>query len=249
MIRRRPRPAFGLLPAAAALVVMAITGALGAWQAGKARVKDDVETRQARARDAAEVTVPTAFVDPLSVDGARMVARGEFLPDATVYWDNRFAGKTAGIAVITPLKLAGSAKVVLVDRGIHVPGADRTRLPAFTPAPGSVEVRGRAYLAPQRTLELAETVDAGRLWQNLTPEKFARRFGMDVHGFILREGGPPAAGAGLVRAPDRPPPPREAGMTADKHRGYALQWFSLAALTAVLFVWFTFFEHVRPDTA
>ncbi|MFN0159612.1 MAG: SURF1 family protein [Burkholderiales bacterium] len=248
MIRRRVRPAFRLLPAAAALAVIATTGALGTWQAGKARAKDEIEVRQAKVRDAAEVSVPAVALDPLAVDGARVVARGEFLPDATVYWDNRFAGKTAGIAVITPLKLAGSAKVVLVDRGVHVP-ADRARLPAFAPAPGSVEVRGRAYLAPQRTLELAGAVDAGRLWQNLTPEKFAQRFSMDVHGFILREGGPPPAGAGLVRAPDRAPAPREAGMTADKHRGYALQWFSLAALTAVLFVWFTFFEHVQPDAA
>lgn len=33
-----------------------------------------------------------------------------------------------------------------------------------------------------------------------------------------------------------------AGMTAAKHRGYAFQWYSLAALTALLFVIFTFFE-------
>jgi cytochrome oxidase assembly protein ShyY1 len=247
MIRRRARPALRVAPTTAAVAVLALTLAAGAWQAGKARDKSALEARQAAVRDAAEMAVPAGPIEPAVVDGARMVARGEFLSPRTVYWDNRFAGKVAGIAVVTPLKLAGTARVLLVDRGIYVPGADRARLPEFAAPAGVVEVRGRAYLAPARTLELADSADGARLWQNLTPAKFTARTGLEAHGFLLREAGP--APAGLLRAPDQPAPVRASGMTADKHRGYAFQWFSLAALTLGLFAFFTFFEHVKPDAA
>jgi surfeit locus 1 family protein len=32
----------------------------------------------------------------------------------------------------------------------------------------------------------------------------------------------------------------------DTHRGYAFQWFSLAATTAGLYLYFTFFRKARP---
>ena len=40
-------------------------------------------------------------------------------------------------------------------------------------------------------------------------------------------------------------PATNPGMTAAKHRGYAFQWYGLAALTAVLFLFFTFVERSR----
>ena len=132
-------------------------------------------------------------------------------------------------------------KLILVDRGLVQPGNDRLKMPVVPTPAGTVEIRGRAYIAPQRTLELKENTDAGSLWQNLTPEKFAARSGLAVQPFILRQVSD-SGGEGLIRAPDVPPA-TEAGMTAAKHRGYAFQWFSLAALLTGLYVWF---QVIRP---
>jgi cytochrome oxidase assembly protein ShyY1 len=148
------------------------------------------------------------------------------------------------MAVITPLRPAGGGRIILIDRGIVQPAADRSSLPTVITPVGAVEIRGRAYIAPRRTLELKENTDAGKLWQNLTPEKFAGRTGMQVHPFILRQHGDGAA-EGLIRAPDLAPA-AETGMTAAKHRGYAFQWYSLALLTFILFLFFTFFRHDKP---
>jgi len=131
--------------------------------------------------------------------------------------------------------------VVLVDRGVAAPEADRSRLPVIATPSGEVEVRGRAYLAPRHTLELKPDADSGSLWQNLTPEKFSQASGLRAHAFLLRQTDG-AAPAGLIRAPEAAPI-AESGMTAAKHRGYAFQWYSLCALTAVLWVFFTFFRH------
>lgn len=244
MIRRRERPVFHVLPALAAAAMVAVGVAAGTWQAGRAVEKDEIEARAAARRDAAEIRVGGDELDARVVDGRLIAARGEFLASETVYWDNQFAGRQAGIAVVTPLRLAGSRRVLLVDRGVFVPGADRTVLPVFSAAAGEVEVRGRAYVAPRRTLELKAGADSGRLWQNLTPEKFVERTGIPTHSFMLRQLDG-AAPEGLVRAPDRPP--GESGMTAAKHRGYAFQWYGLALLAAALFLFFTFFHNDKPS--
>lgn len=245
MIRLRQRPRFSPLPTLAAAALAALAFAAGQWQSGRAAQKDVIEARQAATREAVEVSLSPAPVESAAIDGRRVVARGAFMPEATVFWDNRFAGRVAGMAVVTPLVIEGGRRVVLVDRGLVVPGADRTRLPAIATPAGTVEIRGRAYLAPERTLELSDHVDAGALWQNLTPGKFARRSGFEVQPFVLRQDGGPG-GEGLRRAPDVPST-ADTGMTAAKHRGYAFQWYSLAALVAVLFVLFTFFQHDKPS--
>ena len=246
MISLRQRPAVHALPLIMAVVLMLLTSWLGHWQASRAAEKDLIESRQGSQRDADELEVTGDVVDASALDGRRIVARGEFVGAATVYWDNRFVGRVAGMAVITPLRIAGSRKVILVDRGIVVPGADRTKLPVIATPSGPVAVRGRAYIAPRRTLELTKSVDEGGVWQNLTPEKFTARTGIEAHGFVLRLALEGAPDDGLKRVPDVVSS-ASAGMTAAKHRGYAFQWYALSALVAVLFVFFTFFQYDKPS--
>ena len=241
MPRLRVRPAWRVIPALAAVCAIALTGALGAWQSGRALEKDAVESRQARQGAVAEVEVSGAILDAAGLDGAHVVVHGEFVPERTVFWDNRFAGRVAGMAVVTPLRIAGSPTLVLVDRGVVVPGAQRSVLPVVSTPVGRVEIRGRATLAPRHTLELKDNADAGALWQNLTPEKFAARTGLPVQGFILRQAGEGRSAEGLLRGPDLPA--AVIGMTAAKHRGYAFQWYALCALVAGLLIFFTFFEY------
>ena len=42
--------------------------------------------------------------------------------------------------------------------------------------------------------------------------------------------------------------PARVGMTVDKHRGYALQWYAMAALTAGLWGYFAIFRR-REDAS
>jgi cytochrome oxidase assembly protein ShyY1 len=256
MFRLRVRPKIAPVPALAALAMVALTVSLGNWQSGRALEKDVIETRHAGTRDAAELAVGQGQVTAEDVDGRRVIVRGEYLAGRTVYWDNQIVNRTPGFAVVSALRLAGGEQVVLIDRGLlPASGADRSRLPVLPAAAGEVTIHGRAYLAPKRTLELNDHADQGSLqgssqvvlWQNLNPAKFAAATGLKVHGFILRESGP--APAGLLRAADnsaRDTAPAESGMTAAKHRGYAFQWYSLAALTALLFLLFTFMTNDDP---
>jgi len=252
MLRLRPRPKLFPIPAFATLLVFVLGISLGNWQTRRALEKDLIEGRHEQTRDAAELAVAADPVTLEQVDGRRVVLRGEFMPALSIYWDNQIVNHVPGFAIIVPLKLAGTDKVVLVDRGLLTASGDRAHLAAVPVPPGTVEVHGRAYFPPRRTLELKSGADQGQVWQNVTPAKFAQVYRLQAHDFILRETGP--APAGLMRMADNagllggmsagtPGAAAEAGMTAAKHRGYAFQWYSLAALTLLLFLLFTFMTY------
>jgi surfeit locus 1 family protein len=66
------------------------------------------------------------------------------------------------------------------------------------------------------------------VWQNLRLDRYRAWSKLELQPIVIQQTND--AGDGLVREWDR----LDAG--ADRHRGYALQWFSLAALAVVLYV-------------
>jgi cytochrome oxidase assembly protein ShyY1 len=116
---------------------------------------------------------------------------------------------------------------VLVDRG-WIEAGDRSKLPDV-PTPESVRtIEGVAVVPGTRFLELAPEADSGRLRQNLVVSREEKRLGLSLQPFVIEQTSD--ARDGLVRAWDRP----DTGV--DRHRSYALQWYSFAALAAVLYV-------------
>ena len=72
----------------------------------------------------------------------------------------------------------------------------------------------------------ADTV-TGNVWQNLDLERYRHRAGIEILPVVVLA---ESAGAGLAPVRERP----DAGV--EKHREYALTWFSLAALATVLWL-------------
>jgi surfeit locus 1 family protein len=66
------------------------------------------------------------------------------------------------------------------------------------------------------------------VWQNVEEATFAVWSGLKLEPYVLEQHSPLADGLA------RNWPRADAGV--DKHESYALQWYSLAALSAVLFV-------------
>lgn len=220
------------LAAGVAGVVLATS--LGNWQT---RRGDDKAARQAE-WDAALARAPADVAD---ADDAAAVAarlprrvqmRGRLVTEATVYIDNRIVDGVAGYQVVTPLALGDRAPWVLVNRGWAPRNmADRTQLPAAPVADAPLRIEGIAVANVPRALELGER--GGTLlgiWQNLDFEAYERASGRAVARFVVQQDND--TGDGLRRAWPRP----DAGV--DKHRGYAFQWYALAALIAGLTLFF-----------
>lgn len=219
---------------AAGVAGIALTVSLGNWQT---RRGDEKAARQA-AWDGAAARAPGSVAnveDIARIAGQlpqRVQASGVLMVDATVYIDNRLVDGVAGFQVVTPLAVGEGLPWILVNRGWAPRNmADRTQLPAAPVAAGPLHIEGLAVAQVPRALELGEK--GGRLrdiWQNLDFDAYEQASGHRVARFVVQQTND--TGDGLRRVWVRP----DAGV--EKHRGYAFQWYSLAALIAALTLFF-----------
>jgi surfeit locus 1 family protein len=224
--RRHFRPT--LWPTLAFAVLVAATVSLGNWQRHRGAEKEVLrEQYELAARE------PPAELTAASADAAALRFRlvrvsGEFDARRQVLIDNKVYAGRPGFDVVTPLKLAGEERYVLVDRGWIAQGRSRSELPQVPPAAGEISVEGRINLPPARYLELEMDAGAGPVRQNLDIDRIAAATGLPLLPFVIEQSGD--AGDSLVR--DWPPP----DFGIDQHWSYMVQWYSLAGLGSVLWL-------------
>lgn len=226
--------------ALAALLGVALTLSLGRWQLSRAAQKEALQSAIAAQRAALPLDTAALLKEPLtgSLLHRPVALRGQWLAQHTVFLDNRQMQGKPGFFVLTPLRLAGSTQAVMVQRG-WVPRnfVDRSALPSVpTPTETVVDVIGRIAPPPSKLYEF-DAAEPGPIRQNLDLAQFAAQSGVPLlSGMSVLQTGP--HGDSLAR--DWP----EADLGVAKHYGYAAQWFALAALIALLYVWF---QIVRPQ--
>ena len=222
-----------LVIATAAIAGIALTASLGAWQWGRGAQRTALhEAIAARGRMA---PVPQAELLAAGADSASLLhrpvlLRGEWVAPATLFLDNRQMNAVPGFYVVTPLRLEGSKRVVLVQRGWAPRNFTRRELlpPVQTPA-GTVEVSGRLAPPPAK-LYAFDTKEQGPIRQNLDLDRFRAESGLALLPWSVQQTGP--ASEGLLRQWPQP------ASGAEKNYGYAFQWWALSALIAILYVWF-----------
>ena len=232
-LRFRPRW-WGLV---LALGVCAATVSLGNWQTRRADDKRALAQRLEQAGRASPVVVPALPMTADALTFKRLAAKGEFLPQFTVLLDNKVYRGRAGYFVVTPLRISGSAMHVLVNRGWIAAGARREDLPAVRTPAGEVSVEGFGFEHAPRVLAAGSGPPEGRVWQGLAFDEFARWSALELQPVFLEQHS--VAADGLVRDW----PARDFGI--EKHLGYAMQWYLIAALSVAIFLTLSF-ERDRP---
>ena len=218
--------------AAAALLAFAATLSLGFWQWGRAhqRIALHEAMLERQALPPVGIDAVLTAADPLTFLHRQVVLRGSWVADRSIYLDNRQVRGVPGFYVVTPLKLAGRPEVVLVQRGwVQRNFTNRADLPRIGTPAGAVEVRGRLAPPPAKLYAFSQE-EGGPIRQNLDLQGFRAETGLPLAAFSVQQLGPPSEG--LLR--EWPQPASGAG----KNYGYAVQWWALAALIAILYVWF-----------
>ena len=160
----------------------------------------------------------------------RVTLEGEFAPRFTVYLDNKTHRGKVGYEVVTPLRLQGSAEHVLVNRGWVEAARTRDVLPEVATPAGEVRIEGIVLEHFPRVLIAGKS--AGKVRQSLDIGDYAAETGLRLQPRVLEQHSDTRDGLA------RDWPPHDAG--AEKNEGYALQWYSLAALAVVLGIVFSF---------
>jgi surfeit locus 1 family protein len=228
-----------LWPTLATLVLLPVLVGLGEWQLERAAWKQGlVDAHAARIGEPAQPlrSVLASSVSGTDLDYRQVTAQGVYDLDHQLLLDNQNYQGAAGYHVLTPLHLEGAGSGdawVLVNRGWVPLGERRKRLPAVTGPAGSVTVRAMIRLPPEKTFRLESVEEAGTGWpqviQQLEMGPIGQRLGRSLLPLVLLLD--KTDPGGFVR--DWKP---VYGITPDKHRAYAAQWFTLALVLLLIYV-------------
>ncbi len=209
-----------IIPTLAAIAAIALTASLGRWQLNRAAEKQAV---QAEYESKAQQASTEYRGDEINAEGLRyrhVTARGEFEGAGEIFLDNKFHHDTAGYHVITPLRIAGTQRYVLVNRGWVARGNDYRNVPAVKIPQGMQTIDGIAVPPSGRFLELSQQTVEGKVWQNLVISRYTDATKLPVAPLVIQQQND--SGDGLPRVRER----LDTGIA--KHQGYAFQWFALA---------------------
>lgn len=214
----------------AALLGVLMFVSLGRWQAGKGnRLEAELALMQARHALGA-VRVGGTPVDAEQLRDAPIAVSGFYEPQRQFFIDNRQLDGQPGVHVITPLRLEGSEMRILVNRGWIGWTLGRGVLPVVDVPAGLVNVHGIASVpSTKKFFLMSEQTESARLWPRVDLARYASQSGQKVQPVVLLQNQNDAPDK-LVRRWD-PPEDRVA-----KHRGYAFQWFGMAAALLVFYL-------------
>ena len=226
------------VPATAAALAIAAFSWLGAWQLDRAGEKERRNgTFVSRTSDAPillneRLSVMPSEFDPEWWRYRRVEVTGETLAARQYLLDNRTRNGVAGYHVYVPMLVTGLERLVLVNRGWTEAGPSREHRPDVSLDPSELVVSGIVD-HPRQTLLLGDDGYAQSTWpkvvQRIDIDKTARDLGRRVLPFVILMDA--ALPHGFVR--EWTP---YLGIGPARHRGYAFQWFALAAAVAVVWI-------------
>jgi len=221
-------PVRAWLPTLAALAGIALTVALGIWQLDRGDEKTAMAERLKSAQAGPLIAIPAAELNAADVAWQRVEANGRFAAEYTVFIDNRVLNGVVGYHVVTPLKIEGGERYVLVNRGWVAATADRRTLPKIVTPPGTLRVSGIASVPGERQFELSTRVAEGNVWQNLTLPRYRASVNIPLQPVVIQQDS--VVDDGLKREWQATVP------SPDRNYGYAFQWFAMAAAILVYYL-------------
>ncbi len=203
---------------------------LGGWQLQRAEQKVVLFDSFDRGTTSIVTQAPQQLGDARY---ATVRVRGRFVPDRQILIDNMTHRGRVGYQVLTPLRMEGDPRWLLVNRGWVAAPASRSKLPSIAVQADERIVTGKMDRLPQPGLRLAATIAGDQqpwprvmLFPNF--EQLANVLDVPVYDYQLLLDPEDRDGFQRVWAPR--------AMGPAKHRAYAAQWFGFAIVTVLLLV-------------
>ena len=133
--------------------------------------------------------------------------------------------------MISQLQLEDTATVVLVNRGWIEADAGRRSLPEVALAPGLQTLQGTVYVPPGEAYtlgQISDNEDWPRLVQALDVPALSVMLNASLFPYSVRLDATSTAGFTI----DWP----LVNVSPEKHTGYAVQWFTMAAVLFILYI-------------
>jgi surfeit locus 1 family protein len=237
-IRRRPIAAIATL----ALVILGI--ALGVWQLKRAAYKEELAARIELGAKANPILLNGTTLSHEQLLNKKIQAKGVYLKDRGIWLENRphplgrdpQTGIATGFYLLMPMRLSVEPKkIIWVNRGWVPRNFEKlNQLPEVITPEDELVIQGVALESATKTYVLGKesglkATDGLAIQENIHLQEEQYKHQLDQYPFVLRQDNPESKD-GLQRRW----PPADTG--AEKHLGYAFQWFALALMSLVFWI-------------
>lgn len=226
------------------VVVFALLVKLGLWQLSRAEFKQQWQhtlalREQQAALDYPQLlsltnTEPSTRNETNLLTGYRLNIHATPVKQPLLLLDNQVYQGQVGYLAYQLFEVTAEQPWILVELGFVGAGHDRRELPALTPIQaGQYQLTGRVYQKQANPLsdELLPEIRPNQAirFQNLTMPALGQLLQHDIAAVVLQPDNVPQHSL--------PQPWVPIPLSAQKHQGYALQWFTMAAVFLGLMGW------------
>lgn len=222
------------------LIGITLLCSLGRWQLLRGQEKQSILTQWETHshRPAIDETALTLTNPPARYAAIKLT--GHFLNNYTVLLDNKTNNGRPGYHILTPLELQNQT-VILIDRGWVPMQRNRKDLPRIPVIMGKVTIEGYLDFA-YRNPFIHEAIENNEIkWplrvQQLDWDQIGLLLNKSIFPMLVKFNHPNAYSFELASV-------KGEWMSAERHYGYAIQWFLLAFTLGALYSLFCF-RHCR----
>jgi surfeit locus 1 family protein len=215
------------------LAFVVLTVSLGQWQLRRAAEKTHRLTLATERAEGTPVEMARLPQDVAGFEWRRVRLHGQWLESPVLLIDNRIRDHRPGYDLVQPFQMSGETTPLLVKRGWLPARADRAMVEVPAAAAGQVVLEGTFIVPDEERFMLGQPVwpepgPSPVVWPALSLRHFAQSRQAAVAPLALEQTS--ASADGLRR--DWPGPPDD----ADKHRAYALQWYTFAVIAIGIYL-------------
>ncbi|HEU5014334.1 MAG TPA: SURF1 family protein [Roseiflexaceae bacterium] len=217
------------------LVIITCCG-LGVWQWNRLQQRLALNEKINSHMSAPPITLNPNDTDANALDYHFVSVRGTYDPSQEVFLRNRSYGDATGYHVLTPLRIQGSDKAVLIDRGwIPLTLEESGDHASYAPPKGVVTVQGVARQQQQYTggpQDPPLSAERPRLneWFQVNTSRIQQQTGYPLVPVFIEV---QPTGADDAMPEGLPIPSRTTDLGPGPHMSYAIQWFSFALIALV----------------
>jgi surfeit locus 1 family protein len=222
------------------IIGMMVTARLGVWQLDRLEQRRAFNSRVQAQLDQAKLILneSTLDADLANMEYRSIMVVGEYDHSGEVALRNQAWGNQAGVHLLTPLKIEGTDEAILVDRG-WVPTEDFVYGDWGQYAePGILEVHGvvRASRSEpdfgNRTDSIPGSGERLEAWHFANVEGIGQQLPYSLLPAYIQQ----APASTWTELPYRTQP--DLDLSEGPHMGYAIQWFTFAAILGIGYPFF-----------
>lgn len=220
------------------LVCMPVFIKLGLWQYHKATTKQAIQDQYQASLGKQAAQLSDYLTAPEALQFQQVQVTGHYETQYQLLIDNQVENSQAGFHVVTPFKIKGTERYVLVNRGWIAGSADHQAVPVFDTPTDLQQIQGMVWLPSSKIFTLEAKTDTATasdkpwilVWQHLDMNKYRQQAPIEILDVIIKLD-PALKTGGFVRNWQMPPSKIMTNL------GYAYQWFGFAFATLAIYLY------------